>query len=70
MSFVDVVLIQTCLGASTVVPVCLVHIALLGADPERRCLVVGEIERGDRYLTCLVVSGVYQLEGFLTVEAS
>ena len=46
---------QTCLGGGTVVPVGLIDAAFLGADPEGRGLIIGEVKAGDGDLVGLVV---------------
>lgn len=56
---VHVVLVQTGFSTCAVVPVRLVDVAFLGANPERRRFVVGEVQRRDRHLTSLVVPGVH-----------
>ena len=65
MTLVYIVVIEPSLGPSAVIPVSLVDVTLLRADPKRRCLVVGEVQASDSYLVSLVVTGVNQLECFL-----
>ena len=65
VTLVDVVLVQTCLRPRAVVPICLIHVAFFSTNPERRRFVVREVERRDRNLARLVVSGVNELQRFL-----
>lgn len=62
---IHIVLIQSCFRACAVLSVRLVHISLFRADPERRCLVVGEVERGYRDFRRFVMSGVLEFQCFL-----
>ena len=65
MTLVYIVVIEPRFGPSAVVSIGLVDVALLCADPERRRLIVREVQAGDRYLVSLVVTCVNQLECFL-----
>ena len=65
MSLVHIVLVEARLGAGPIVPVGLVHIAFFRADPERRGLIVREVERRNCYFSRLVMSGMDKLERFL-----
>lgn len=66
MTFVDILLVETCFGSSSIVPVGLVDVAFLGSDPEGGGFVVGEIQGGDGNLVGFDVGGgVLEVEGFL-----
>ena len=70
VSLVDVVLVQAGLRARAVVPIRLVDVALLSADPEGSRLIVREVEGSDGDLAGLIVAGVDEFEGFLNNRAS
>ena len=65
---VNVVLVEPRLGARAVVPVRLVDVALLCANPESRRFVVGEVEGGSGNFPRLIMTGVYQFECFLPTD--
>lgn len=65
VAFVDLVLLQTGFGASTVVAQRLVDVAFLRAAPERRRFVRRKVERRDRHLVRFGVCGVSKVECFL-----
>jgi hypothetical protein len=62
---VQVVLVEAGLRAGAVVPVGLVDVTLFGADPERRRLVVGKVDRSDRNLVRLRMGWVSEVERLL-----
>jgi hypothetical protein len=65
VTLVHIMVVESRFGPGAVVPISLVDIALLCADPKCRRFVVGEVQAGDRYLISLVVAGVNQLECLL-----
>lgn len=65
---VNVVLVEPRLGTCAVVPVCLIDVALLRANPEGCRFVVGEVEGGSGNFTRLIMTGVHQLKCFLPTD--
>lgn len=66
VSFVDVILIQTSLGPSTIIAVRLIDVSFFCADEESSRFVIGEVERGNGDFYCFVMSRMDEFQGFLT----
>ncbi len=66
VALVNVVLIKTSLRSCAVVTVCLVYISLFSADPESCGFVIRKIEGRDRNFASLVVTRMYEFQGFLS----
>ena len=65
VSFVDVILIQTSLGPSAIIAVRLIDVSFFCAHKESGCFVIREVECGDGYFYCFVMSGMDEFQGFL-----
>ena len=65
VALVDIVLVQTSLCPSTIIPMSLVDVAFLCTDQESRRFVVWEVECGDGYLPGFVVASVDEFQRFL-----